>query len=358
MFDYFYGVEAMQYTFYSVPQLLFTDEKFKGISCEAKLFYGFLLDRAGLSQKNGWYEEDGKVYVYFKLEELCEKLNVGSQKAVKVFNELDVETGIGLIRRKKQGQGKPTKIYVLNFTKYIENDSDNPDFQTCENQKSELCESQVLTCENHKSELSESQVLTFENHKSKVVKITSPDLRKSQVLPISNTNRIILSESYQSNQSGEPSDSHKSHKSEGGDSDMIDMIDLQSERENYLELLKYNIEYEWWTDAAKTGSKYKERLSLVNELLSVMVDVVCSRKPSMRINQEDKPTAVVKSAFLKLGQEHIEYVIDSFEKNTTEIKNPRAYMITSLYNALSTYNHASQADLNHLIADSRGNGSY
>ena len=51
MFEYFYGNEIEQYLFYRVPQLLFTDEKFVKISCEAKLLYGFLLDRCGLSKK-------------------------------------------------------------------------------------------------------------------------------------------------------------------------------------------------------------------------------------------------------------------------------------------------------------------
>lgn len=70
-------------------------------------------------------------------EKLCEKLNIGNKKAVKIFAELDEEKGIGLISRKKQGQGKPTKIYVMNFTKFIENSDFNDDQgQTSENQKS------------------------------------------------------------------------------------------------------------------------------------------------------------------------------------------------------------------------------
>ncbi len=88
---------------------------------------------------------------------------------------------------------------------------------------------------------------------------------------------------------------------------------------------------------------------MVNELLQIMLDVVCSHKPTIRISGEEKPTAVVKSVYLKLGQEHIDYVINSLEKATNEIKNPRAYMITALYNAWSTYNYTTQADVNRLL---------
>jgi len=133
------------------------------------------------------------------------------------------------------------------------------------------------------------------------------------------------------------------------DEDRIDMIDLQTEREEYLDILKCNIDYDWWTECAKTDWQIKNKLPMVDELLSVMLDVVCSHKPTIRISGEEKLTAVVKSVFLKLGQEHIEYVINSLEKITTEVKNPRAYMITALYNAWSTYNYAVQADVNRLI---------
>lgn len=115
-FDFFKGNETEQYMFYRVPQVLFTDEQFKKISCEAKLLYGFLIDRTSLSVKNNWLDKSGNVFVYFTLEEAKEKLNIGTGKSVKIFDELE---RIGLIIRKKQGQGNPTKIYVMNFTKQI-----------------------------------------------------------------------------------------------------------------------------------------------------------------------------------------------------------------------------------------------
>ena len=116
MFDFFYGSDSEQYQFYRVPQVLFTDDRFKSISCEAKLLYGFLLDRTSLSKKSKWVDADGKTYVFYKQANAQESLNIGKDKAVKIFVELEK---IGLIIRKKQGQGKPTKIYVMNFSKPI-----------------------------------------------------------------------------------------------------------------------------------------------------------------------------------------------------------------------------------------------
>lgn len=127
-FDFFRGNECEQYLFYRVPQVLFTDDEFRYISSEAKLLYGFLLDRTALSAKNKWTDEDGKVYVYFTQDEAKEKLNIGTGKATKIFSELDE---IGLIIRIRQGQGNPCKIYVMNFAKPLSQ------AQTSENQKSE-----------------------------------------------------------------------------------------------------------------------------------------------------------------------------------------------------------------------------
>ena len=114
--NYYYGTEADQYSFYRVPKTLLTDSRYKGVSIEAKVLYGLLLDRMGLSAKNGWYDEQGRVFIYYTLDEIQEDLNCAHGKAVKLLSELDTGNGFGLIERIKQGQGRPTKIYVKRFT--------------------------------------------------------------------------------------------------------------------------------------------------------------------------------------------------------------------------------------------------
>lgn len=109
-------------------------------------------------------------------------------------------------------------------------------------------------------------------------------------------------------------------------SDGTDGIDL-SEREDYLELIRENIEYDCF-------DKWEQEK--VDELVEIMLDVVCSTKSTIRVNSEEVPTEVVKSRFLKLTHEHIEYVLFALKKNTSAVKNIKAYLITALYNAPTT----------------------
>ena len=64
-----------------------------------------------------------------------------------------------------------------------------------------------------------------------------------------------------------------------------------------------------------------------------MTDVLCSTRPTLRIGGENLPAAQVKSRFYQLDSGHLEYVFDCLRKNTTEIRNIRAYLLTALYNA-------------------------
>ena len=70
----------------------------------------------GLSAKNGWYDDQGRVYIYYTLDEIQADLGCGHEKAVKLLAELDTGKGFGLIERVKRGQGRPAKIYVKRFT--------------------------------------------------------------------------------------------------------------------------------------------------------------------------------------------------------------------------------------------------
>jgi len=115
-FDYFYGDESEQFSYYRIPRLLVTGAQFKNLSTDSKLLYGLMLDRMGLSMKNHWYDHRGRVYIHYTLDEIQAALNCGHNKGVRLLAELDTVTGIGLIERVKQGQGHPTRIYVKRFT--------------------------------------------------------------------------------------------------------------------------------------------------------------------------------------------------------------------------------------------------
>lgn len=99
-------------SFVMVPKLLLSGEEFRALSMEARLLYCLLLDRTKLSAKNEWYDEFGRVYIYYSVDEVALDMGCGRDKALKLFRELDEENGLGLIRRKRQGGGKAAIIYV------------------------------------------------------------------------------------------------------------------------------------------------------------------------------------------------------------------------------------------------------
>lgn len=105
---YYYGHSGEQYAFFRIPKLLLTDDRFAEISTDAKLLYGLLLDRMELSYRNGWIDEQNRVFIIFTAEEVMSTLRCRSEKAARLFSELDSAKGIGLIERKRQGLGRPT----------------------------------------------------------------------------------------------------------------------------------------------------------------------------------------------------------------------------------------------------------
>ena len=305
MFDYFYGNEAEQYQFYRVPQALFTDEKFSKISCESKLLYGFLLDRCGLSRKSKWCDEDGKLYVFFKQEEACEKLNIGKNKAVKIFDELEQT---GLIVRKKQGQGKPTKIYVCNFTKEL---CSTPDSQT----SPETTKEEVKTPQNGKSEKSDSsenskaEVKTPQNGKSALSKTGSQYIYSLNQTEISHTNQSI----YQDDEIKQMSE-----KDRWTDDDIADCE----------EFIKMNIDYNGLLQEGISANT-------LDMIVDIMLEAYNPLNDFIKIQGQSVKRAIALRQYEKLDRDHIHYILDSIaeEARKRKIKNLRPYLKTCLYNA-------------------------
>ena len=136
-FEYYYGNEAEQYSFFRIPKTLFTDLNFKKLSVEAKILYGILLDRMSLSIKNKWLDEENKVYIIYTIEEIMEVLNWGRNKSVKVMKEIEE---IGLLEKKRLGLGKPNLLYVKNFIYTENNKTQKFQMQTSRSLKNKLQE--------------------------------------------------------------------------------------------------------------------------------------------------------------------------------------------------------------------------
>ena len=119
--------------------------------------------------------------------------------------------------------------------------------------------------------------------------------------------------------------------------DGMDGIDMRS---RYEELIRDNLEL----DILAQNSRLD--MDRINEMVEIMLDVVCSTKPTIRINGEDMPQQVVKSQFLKLNSSHIEYILDAMRDCPSDIRNIRAYMLTVLYNASLTIDNYYSALVN------------
>ena len=144
------------------------------------LLYGLLLDRMGLSAKNGWYDEDGRVYIYYTLNEIQADLNCGHEKAVKLLSELDTGKGFGLIERTKQGQGRPTKLYVKRFTTRTIPPKPVPqqDFSRLPKIGSQdFGKTEVKSSENPKSRLLKTGSADFGKSNANYIKSNQPDFR-------------------------------------------------------------------------------------------------------------------------------------------------------------------------------------
>ena len=111
--DYFYGQAGELFSFFRIPKTLFQEQRFQNLSTDAKILYGILLDRMSLSAKNGWRDEQGRVYIIYTVREVQESLCCAEHKAVKLFRELEQAD---LIERKRRGLGRPSLIFVKNFS--------------------------------------------------------------------------------------------------------------------------------------------------------------------------------------------------------------------------------------------------
>ena len=82
MNDYYYGEQIDNFTFYRVPKALFTSPRYKALSAEAKILYGLLLDRAALSTRNGWKDEQGRIFIYYTVKKITREKNISARRDV------------------------------------------------------------------------------------------------------------------------------------------------------------------------------------------------------------------------------------------------------------------------------------
>jgi DNA-binding Lrp family transcriptional regulator len=376
--DYFYGIEAEQFSFYRVPRLLIKDERFKELSSDAKLLYGLMLDRMSLSMKNEWMDSENRAYIIYTIEAIMDDLGCSKPTCGKILRELDCEHGIGLIERKRRGLGKPDLIYVKNFSS-VEVQKEEDEVPSDAAVSTEVKETDLLKEKNFTSESKENEppevkesrrekIFTSGGKEVEPQEVKAADSLKKRDFTSRDKNNLLQEvktsdPSYNNNNYNNQSNTDMSYidlnhinlnQNEtapacvtGADRDLdsdndSDVIDVMDNVQSYINLIKRNIEYDFHMKYDKRDKK-----ELYDELFEVICEVVCVKRTTIRVAGEDFPYEIVKSRFLKLDSSHLEYVIECMHNTSTKITNIKAYMITALYNAQSTMNHYFQQEVQH-----------
>ena len=288
MNDYLYDVDEAQYSFVRVPKLLLQHESYQRISSEAKLLYSLLLDRVGLSHKNGWRDKQNRIYIIYPIAEVMEEMNCGKNKAVQLLDELEQKAG--LIERKRQGLGKPNLIYVKNFSRTVDN-------------------------------FGERHFLKFENQTSGGLNIKPQEVSESN--PTNTDNK----------------------KTDMNQTDLSFLPGRESKRNDaYAQYEDYFREELEIPILIQGNPREKETLEGILDLLA---ETCSSKRKTIRIAGDDKPVEIVKSRLMKLNSMHIQFVLDCLKENTTSVRDMKQYLLTTLFNASVTISPYYQSKVNY-----------
>lgn len=301
--------------YYRLPKCLLLDPRYRGLSVGAMVLYALLLDRQSLSERNGWRDAQGRTFVYFTLEAVSEVLDCGLRKAASMLRELEA---VGLIARKRMGQGHPTRIYVAA--------GDGP--SAPENPSPRPAQKAGETGENCASKPAEWEGETGENSISAPSQREAPELPKAQG-NLTEKNRTEYN-NPESNQSGP----------DGPGPDWSG----RDARARFADYFRWRLEWDYLL-----AEKPEDREQL-EEILALLVDTVCSRRKSFTFGGETRPAEVVKPVLLDLTRWHVEYVLECLRKSAKPIRSVRAYLLTALYHAPQTMEAYYAAQARHLLS--------
>lgn len=347
-FDYYYGMEAEQFSFYRVPRLLVKDVRFKSLSSDAKLLYGLMLDRMAMSMKNGWLDDRNRAYIIYSVESIAKDLGCSKPTCTKIMKELDSDSGIGLIEKKRRGQGKPDIIYVKNFASLPEKEEGKAD-AVPETKDFDFRKEKGLTSGNKETELQEGKDFKFQKQKNLISRdkktgfqeMKDIDFQKQNIFSFKKKETEFpetknLAPNYNNQNHIELRDTCPIYPSGDDSQDGVDST------ETYMALIREHLEYDYHMTYGSRGEK-----EMFGEIYEIICEVVCVKRKTIRINGEGYPYELVKSRFLKLNSSHVEYVMHSMREITVKIQNIRAYLITALYNAPATMSHYYQQEVQH-----------
>ena len=356
-FNYYYGAEAEQFSFIRIPKVMLTEEKFSSLSLASKILYGVLLDRMSLSVKNGWLDEEQRVFIIFKIEEIQDLLGFSKKKSIEYLGELEA---FGLVEKKRRGLGLTSILYIKSFmTASSENGtSRGVEIDTSVSEKmgnifdeneaegvDETCFSEEkATIDTLKSNINrgfsgktiklseKSCVRSVDLGTSGGVEITLQEVSKLEPQEVSDSaplkNNTNINNTYMSN-----TKSNLILSAENG----IGLDEMRA----YADIIKANIEYDCLLE------RYPYEKDLVHGIYELIMEMVLCKNEYVVIASSSYPVELVKSKFLKLDYSHVEYVLGCFQSNTTKVKNIKKYLLAALFNASSTIGGYYRAEVNH-----------
>ena len=384
-FDYYYGVQSEQFSFYRIPRLLIKDQHFKGLSSDAKLLYGLMLDRMALSMKNHWLDNENRAYIIYSISNVMEDINCSKPTCVKIMKELD---SFGLIERKRKGLGKPDIIYVKNFAVLEDSqaqDEESSDAADTFEENKPVMSNENITSEGKQDELPEVKDFNFNNEAYGLEMVETEEIfkEKEQISPNVGVNSGIskkselpevkdfnfwnektltsggkeslplevknLAPNYNNNNYNNQSYNYinQSNLSSQADQACKDEIDTIGNTDAYIQQIKKNLDYDFYM----TNDVVYMDKDLLKELFVIICDVVCTKSETIKISGYVYSCDYVRSKFLRLTSNHVMYVMDCIKNTTTKIANIKAYLLVALFNAPSTIDHYYQQEIRH-YADS------
>jgi len=340
-FNYYYGNQADQFSFIRIPRVLLVDPLFSPLTIQSKLLYGVLLDRMGISMRNGWFDELNRVYIIYQISEIQEDLGFSKKKAIDYLTELET---FGLVEKKRRGRGLPSILYIKSFmtsqaAMAVPKVTVGSEVRGAETDISVAAVQEIRSAETDTSaELRGSQIDTSRGSQialQEVPESTLLEVPKSTPL-MNNNNKNNTHVSY--------IESNHILSSEPADEMGCDAMDTQSSREMIQEQINY--------DDLLIANPHEGEL--VDSMVEIMLEIAANRSSSMLIASATYPTTMVQERFAKLDYEHIQYVIDCFNANTTRVGNIKKYLMTAMFNAPTTigsyYTAAVHHDMPYLAA--------
>lgn len=344
-FDYYYGEESEQYSFLKIPKLFFTEEIYEGLSLQAKLLYGLMLDRMALSAQRGWYDDYNRAYVKYTSKAVAADMGINQKSALKYIKEL---SDFGLIIKVQQA-GLADIIYVMNFTK-IRQAAVPPDIQKSDNilQESEA--------ESINTESPGKMGMCRDESGGSVKKLPDMDLTgnpanettvKFTVLQNLQCSKIYTTPNFTPLQNLHTPE-HKNNKNNYNNINTNQSIyqSYQSKgqtdmtEEYYEQLVKENIEYDIYIRDADKKSWY-------DEYYSIILEVIMRKADKSYIAGNEWSQNFVRARFLKITSSDMFYVHDRMQHTVSDIKNIKAYLIAALFNAPTTNKAYWQSRVNH-----------